>query len=251
MNRFEPVQFPTSEEKSQSIRTILDRGVAQPQRLRSALPQLWRALGVRGLFFGVWDCVLLATLASALVWCGLIPWLGNSRSSLYVLLFVSSPFLYGLLHTLTIWKEISTGTYELLMTCRYSLQQITVMRMLVFGGASLMLSVAAGGLISLLYPDLISMLEMVSICCSALFLFATVQIIAEQKWPMRYFIAPAIWILLGLGLILLGEKAESFLIGIPIFVFWIITLVCAGVYGMTLRHIFFNPREGAISYAFN
>lgn len=251
MREFEPIPFLSEEEKSQSIQTILAIGIPEPQRLSSAIPSLLRTVGVRGLIFGVGDSIFLAILAAALLWVFLFSSLSGNNSLLYILLFITSPFLYAALHLLTTWKEIMSGTYELMMTCRCSLRQLSALRMLVFGGAAVVLSMLAGAGVAFVSSGDVSVLRCVSISFSALFLFAAAQLIVEWKWyaPKSYFAAPVFWLLSGLVLLLMGEKAESFLVNVPTFVFWIITLASLAIYCVVMKRFYFDSKEGALSHA--
>lgn len=251
MNDFENIRFPSGEEKDRSIRMILDKGIPRPKRM---LPELWELagrLGIRGLFFGVGDCMFLSFLLGGLLWAGCFTAAAGARGQLSVLLFLVSPFLYALLHLLGIWKEIMTGTYETMMVCRCSLRQLMVLRMLVFGGAAVILSIGASAGIGWVLDDGPSILNLMGIAFSALFLFAAASAAAEWRWrtPGSYLVVPAFWVLLSLALLVLGERAETFLRNIPTAVFWIIAACCAVLYGRTLKHYYFDPQEGAIAHA--
>lgn len=195
MNDHHTIPLPSATEKNLSIQLILTHGLPPPQRLSAALPALCRTLGLRGLFCGVSDCILLALATTALLWCGLLTALISSLDGLYILLFGLSPLLYGLLHLLSMWKEILLGTYEQLMTCRCSLRQLTVLRMLLFGALSLVLSVAVIIGIWLIFAQELSILRMLSLSFSGLFLFAALQLIAEWRWsaPWVSLIVPICW----------------------------------------------------------
>ena len=56
------IPYPEPEEREEQIRQILDLAAPAPWRLSTALPELFRALGMRGLFFGVWDLSLIHIL---------------------------------------------------------------------------------------------------------------------------------------------------------------------------------------------
>lgn len=247
---FSKIDFPSNKEKKKSIQQILDIGVPQPKRLSIALPALWHNIGLRGLCFGVADCVFLALLASSLLWGFLFVSLTNNLHYLSVLLFLCSPFLYALLHLLTIWKEILNGTYEQLMTCRCSLRQLTTLRMLVFGAISVILTTLFNGALWTFLSTDISVLRMIGISFSSLFLFALSQLLIEwkQSAPFSTFIVSAIWMALCLLLLLLGEKSEAFLTGIPTILFYIIALFCLFCYLKTLKHYYFDAKEGALAY---
>ena len=245
------IPLPAEAEKNRSIQLILSRGMPEKQRLSSGLASLWRNIGPRHLFFGVGDCVFLSILAAGLFWLFLFGSSVQQNSIPYVLLFLSSPFLYGLMHVLTVWKEFMTGTYEWMMTCRCSLRQLTVMRMILFGGLSAAASVAVNWGLWLLMDKEISMVRMMSISFSGLFLFGVIQLLIEWKWsaPGAYALGPAIWIGLGGLLLWKGELTERFLFQIPTVIFWIAAAGLAAFYGWLLTRYYFETREGGLSHA--
>lgn len=250
MRKLEQAVLPTEEEKDASIQFILANGMPEPQRLPNGLFHLWRSIGFRGLFFGVEDCAFVGILSSMLVWGWLFSSLADSQSILCVLLFLASPLIYALLHLLTVWKEIMVGTYELKMACRYSLRQMTALRMLVFGGISVVLSVLASVGIWLLISQDIPILRMMSISFSALFLFAAMQLFAEWKWkvPLAYFLTPVVWCTICAVFLAIGEPVEQLLLQIPTIVFWAVAAGAAVVYFWTLKYYYFDSKEGALSH---
>lgn len=251
MNDFEKIQFPSGEEKNRSIRMILDRGIPKPNRMLADLWETACRIGVKGLFFGVGDCMFLALLLGGLLWAGCFFAMAAGRGQFSVLLFLVSPFLYALLHLLSIWKEIMTGTYETMMVCRCSLRQLMVLRMLAFGGFAVILLTGVSAGIGWLLEGSPSILNLMGISFSALFLFAAASAAAEWKWraPGAYLVVPAFWVIFSLILLVLGERAEAFLRDIPALVFWIAAACSAVLYGKTLKHYYFDPKEGAIAHA--
>ena len=127
------IPYPAGDDKEKSIKLIVASGMPEQQRLSAALPKIYRYIGFRGLFFGVGECVFLTVVASILLWLSLLSTINDNTTFLYAI-FMASPFMYAALHLLTTWKEIMSGTYEYMMSCRCSLRQLTVLRMLVFGG---------------------------------------------------------------------------------------------------------------------
>lgn len=245
------VEFPAAAEREASIRHIVAAGLPAPKQLRKAVPELVRTLGVRNLFFGVEDCVFLAVLLTVLVLAGVLVSASSDSGMLTVLLMIFSPVFYMALHILTVWKEVMTRTYELLMTCRCSLRQLTVVRMLIFGGMSLCFSTAFSGGLSLRWEDGPGLPRLLSISFASLFLFACLSLLAERKWPapMSCLPAPGAWIVLGVVLLLLGERAETLLAGISTMAFALAACGGAVLYFSMLKCYYFVPKEGAAVYS--
>ncbi|MDE7312096.1 MAG: hypothetical protein K2N87_10855 [Eubacterium sp.] len=233
------------EERERQIAQIIGRSVLKPQKLGSALRNLWGALGVRGICFGVWDCMLLALLLDGALWAAVYEAAKHSPEILGLLVFLASPVLYAMLHLLTVWKEAMAGTYEALMVCRMSLRQVTVLRLLLFGGVS---AVLLGGvnLWAFFYTGQeVSALRMLCLSMAALFFYAWMQMLLEWKWRhrMAYAAAPVLWGVCTILLLLSGEKGRLVLEAVPDAGFLLCAGVCAGMYGWVLKKYYFEPCE--------
>lgn len=248
IENLENIPFPTEEEKENSIAFIVAEGVKQPHCFYTTILLLWRDIGLQRLFFGVGDCVFLAFLGVILVWTGIFASVKQNLNLLYLLIFLLSPFLYAILHLLTVWKDIMVGTYEQFMTLRISLRQMTTLRMLVFGGISVLLCVGISMISWFLFSDMASLIRMLSLSFAALFLFAWMELLVEWKWraPLSYFIVPVSWIGIGGLLLGLGEQVQRVLLAIPVMVFLIVAFLFAGCYFYTLKKYYFDSKEGAL-----
>lgn len=245
--------FPDQEARDKSIAQIIEKGMPVRQSLMTALPWMWKRVRLKGLLFGVEDCCFLALLLFVLLWGGIFICADRNVRILNLLLFWLSPFLYGLLHILSAAKQIMTGTYELLMTCRLSLRQMTVLRMLLFGGISLCLSTGTNLMLWLILGDGCSLLKMLGISFTSLFLFAWLELMAEGrgKAPLAWMIVPLLWCILGLILLLMGERALLLFRVVPTAVFLVLAVSFAFLYGRSLRNYYFKNREGAVFHAFS
>ncbi|MCQ2443412.1 MAG: hypothetical protein MJ077_09965 [Oscillospiraceae bacterium] len=253
MKDYKNIPMPTEQEKERSIQWILDNGLPQKESFGESLSELWHSIGVRGLFFGVEDSSLLALFITVLTVGYTIPFCAKYPTQSEVMLFAVSPFLYSSMFVLNIWKEYLAGMYEQKMTCRFSAYQVNALRMLVFGGLSLVVSVilSAGMCFSLQLEH--SFFRLFSISASSLFLFASAQIVTEWKLrvPVCHFLVPALWLLLNGLLLQLGFSSIHLLAHIPTVVFGIITAGAATFYWNTLKTYYYSNKEGAICYAVN
>lgn len=248
MDKYENTEFLTEDEKNESIQLIVSMGIPKPQTFSHSVAELWHAIGLRGIFFGVEDAIFLSMLLSALVWGGSFVISAENQSLLCVILFLLSPFLYAILHLLTVWKEIMIGMYESKVVCRFNFRQITAVRMMIFGGGSVILCVFASVVLWVLTEATIPMIRLMSISFSALFLFALLQLLCEWKWraPMSYCITPAVWIGMSTILICFGKSAERLMMNIPTLVFGLCAIGAAAAYMKLLKHYCYDNKEGAL-----
>lgn len=253
MENFDKVLYPTEEEKDRSIAGIVENGVVLPRRLSSAIAGILKEIGVRELFFGVGDCVFLAFLGAVLFWMEIFSSVMKQSDMVYLLLFFSSPFLYGLLHLLTVWKDIMTGTYEQLMTLKISLRRMTVLRMFVFGGVCVVLTAMAGFWFYGFLPDSVSVFKVLGLSFTSLFLFAWMELVVEWKWrkPFSCLVVPAVWIVLGILLTRFEKNLCQIIEVIPTVVFMMTAAVFAMLYYSMLKTYYFDLKEGVVHYVVN
>ena len=242
------VPMPTEEEKDRAINAILDAGLSRPVGMWRQLGATARSLPLSALFFGVGDCLFLAAVLSSLC---LVPTVlvAAQQGPLAPLLFLLSPVLYGVLQVLTLWKDGMSGTLEWKQTCRISCRVMTALRMLCFGGASVLVCVPVNVLLWILSGRELSLLWMLSLSFSSLFLYAALALMTQSLGRLGSLLAaPLIW--LAVGVVLLAwEKGTALLLQVPA---WIFFLLAAGGLAVFLagldRHISMR-KEGGVWYA--
>lgn len=214
---FGKIEFPSDMQKEQSISQIISQGIRKPQKLSCALWEVWNTAGVGGICFGVWDCMLLAMLLNGILWAAVYASAKQNTQILGILVFLASPVLYASLHLLTVCKERMAGMYETLMVCRLTLRQLTVIRLMLSGGASLVLSGIVNLWIGYLFRREITVLRLLALSMSALFFYAWMQMLLEFRWKKRLscWAAPVIWSGMGMLILLLAQYETGFVMQIP------------------------------------
>lgn len=251
MGHFKDMEFPSAQEKEKSIALIVSQGVKRPKKLGSMLLRMFQAAGLKGICCGVWDSMLLALLLDGILWAAVYVSAGKEPQLFYLLVFLASPVLYALLHFLTVWKEMMTGTYQVLMVCRLSLQQMTALRMLLFGGVSVIAICGMHAAFGVYFKDAVRILRLAALSLSALFFYAFSQVLIEWKWKSRKAVAaaPILWSSFCMVLLLLGERGQWVLDEIPVAALFVCAGLCAVLYLGTLRKYFFEPCGAAVSIA--
>ena len=235
------IPMPTKAERAASIQKILDKSLtpAQPG---------WRSLPLSALVFGAEDCLFLAVLLSLLpLSFAFIP-PENLAELLTLLLFLSSPLLYAAAHMLTMWKESLSGTLEWKRTCRLPLQTLVALRMLLFGGAALLLCVPVDLLLWQASGRAFSLVRAMAVSFSSLFLYAALSLACRRLW-WGPAVPAAVWSTLGIFL-LRWEPEIGLLPEIPTAIFLLLAgaglLCCLS----QLRKMICQPVKGGFPYAF-
>ena len=238
--------MPARWEREAEIAAILDRGLVPRPGLTAVLRSV---LDARVLFFGVADCIFLSILAAALL---LIPLLAAAlqMAAVVPMLFLASPALYALLLGLTAWKEAQSGLLDWKRSCRLSVRAVTALRMVVFGGGSVLVWVpvnlwlwkAMGGELPLSW--------MLGVSLSSLFLYGLLSLICLERRGRGQLVAPpVIWAALG-GLLLMWDGASAWLAALPGAVFLALAGGALALYLLELRRFCLGRRRGE-TYAFS
>ena len=242
------IPMPTEAEKQRAIARILDAGLPPRPSLGRELLDTLRAVGAPALFFGTWDCLALSLLIWALC---LLPalFVASSTGSLAPALFLFSPLLYAALSLLTGWKALQTGLWEWAWTFQISARMVAALRMLCFGGVSVLVCVPADLLLWALTGREMPLGWMLALSLASLFLYGALSLLCQRlRGPAGWLAAPAGWILLGL-VPLIWPRAAAWLTAVPAAVFCLLAAAGITLYLMELRRFCRRPMEGGASYA--
>ncbi len=234
----------SQKEKRDSIDFILTQAMPQKQSTFAQIQNLYHTIGFKGLFFGMEDITILTALSLGVLWVPILA--GNITPSFrLLLLFITAPFAYASLHYLCIWKQVQAGTFALLSVMKLSLHQLTILRMLVFGGFSVVVTTVGSIAISL-HQEL-SFLQASSVGCAGLFLFASLQILLDGALGYRFSgrCVPVLWVLMGVAF-WKAETSFHFLLAIPPLLTFAIAGGCFVFYLATIHHAV----KGVPSYAY-
>lgn len=237
---------------AQDVNAIVERALPQHVRLRDLIADTARMLSVRNLFFGVGDCVFLAVMCGGMVW-GLLAMTFLSQTgsefasvttgitagapdgglavdaivsgtasdwrvqALFVPTFVFSPLIYEFVHLLISFKERSLRTAQVLRACRWSFRRIAAMRMLVFGGISMVMSTVFSVTVAWMSSLRFDLLTLLGLSFAALFLFALGQLLVDMhlRWPISVILMPALWVVLSIGMVWHHTLVEPWLASLP------------------------------------
>lgn len=241
------IPMPTEAEKAAAVARILDAGLPVRRDLRHTLRETLQAVGWRTLFFGTADCLFLSALFLTLC---LLPAAAAARQgTVGPVLFLLSPALYAALHLLTAWKEAQSGTLEWRQTCRVSLGAMTALRMLIFGGASVLVCVPANGLLWYLAGGTVSLSWMVALSLSGLCLYGALSLYCLRLRGIAGLLTtPAVWTAVGI-VPLLWERASRWLNEVPTVLFCMLAAASLALYFMELSRFCQRHTEGGTIYA--
>ena len=201
------------QERNDSIDAILTHGLVKPQTARSHIIEMLNTIGFRHIFWDTGYSAFFAAVSFAVVFALFVITPADYRYSAAVAV---APLSYLLIAVFAETSERSCGLYELKQTCRYTIRQITAIRVLCYSiaGAVFTAVIAAAGA-----KDAYEFLSLFSLCLSALFLCAVLSLAVIRrfrgKWSNAVF--SAAWIFTNIALpALFGNRWENALGNVPI-----------------------------------
>lgn len=232
----------TPNERDKAVEAILREGLTRPVSTPTFLLNIYRNLGFRVIFRGALPGIMLSCLIAVayIVLVGMQSELMNMSRNYYTLLFLFSPALFMGLTLSTEAIERVDGLYELKMTCRYTIRQITAFRLLCFSLVGTIFAVV-GSLIFYSVTEAGYLLQLLSLALSSVFLCTLLIIYTMRRLRMGWYIGAGIWLALGtLPIALFGQQWNTLLSHLPP----AITLSVAVIsFGLFLREIKIITRE--------
>lgn len=246
------IEYPTNEQIEKSVGIICNKGIEKKDTIFSFLKNMTLNLGIKNIFYGVYDVMIISLLVTGAVYFAFFFWvnnLPNAEEKIYLFSFTFAPFMFALLFFLNFAKERSSDTFIIKMTCKYSFLHLLAYRMFVFS----LLSVAANSIyILVLFSDFkISFVTVISLSLSALFVYSLLLIAMLIKFPtVKPVIALSVlWIAAD---IFLYVYSKEFLMGllksVPLFV-WMIIVAGAAILYFTALPKLISKRRNEYAYS--
>jgi hypothetical protein len=211
MNIIEPSQY----EKDKAIEDIILKGLSKPKSLWEYLCDIYRALGLRYIFCDM-AYAMIMTVVSTIGFIILYPL--TPEQHIYAAIFAVAPVFFIFIVLFTEIIERVSGLYELKMTCKYTVQQITAFRILCFSLLGAVFSVLTSLYFSrlLIVYDLLRTFSL-SLCALFLYAFLTIFILRRFNRKWNYIIVVLLWIIIGLlPARIFGEQWNLLLVRLPV-----------------------------------
>jgi hypothetical protein len=235
------------EEKDILVEEILSKGLVKPMSTPAFLWDMWRNLGFRVIFWETGAAFLIScaivAMYIALVSLTIIP--QEPVRNMYAMLFLFSPAVFISLTLCTEAIERSNGLYEIKMTSKYTIRQVTAFRLLCFSLIGMVSTIIASVVIVTAWEAL-HFLRIFSLGLCSLFLCSLLIIFTMRRLRGGWYLGAIIWIAFGmLPMLLFRTGWESFLANIPItVVLGIATVACV----LFMREIKITTK-GVLNYA--
>lgn len=242
------IEYPTPEEQHAAVRKIVKTGMAHKRPLFAYIAEMYRDLGLRVIFHDMADVVFIAAMALVITLFYLLENFSTGRwqhDEAYAILFAVAPTLYLLLCLLGFWKEKLSDTYDVKMTCKYTVCHLTAFRMLVFSCVCILMNLAVVGIFCMagIFPNF---WHAFFITASSLFLFSFLLLrsVFHSKGLAAPTMTAAAWIPINLMVDFLFHNGYSrFLRDMPLCLHAIVALLLACLYCADLKRLILQQKE--------
>ncbi|RKN80610.1 hypothetical protein [Paenibacillus ginsengarvi] len=231
-------------DKNESIEFILSQGLAGPRTARERMADMVRSLGLRFLFWDTGYSLFFAalTLAGVFVLFSLTPDAYRCTAAV-----AAAPLLFLAAILFAETSERLGGLYELKQTCRYTIRQITAMRVTCY---SVVGSAFTAVIAAVSADNGYEFLSLFPLCLSALFVCAVLALYVQQvlhsNWVHAAF--SAAWVIANVALpFALGEKWEAILREMPIALSFVFSVFGAAALAWQLSNMLREVQKHAIA----
>lgn len=144
------IEYPSQREQHAAVRSIVAAGTAPRRPLFAEIAAMYRSVGLGVVFHDMADVVFAAFIVLVCLFGALLQAVSGhpEPDRVYAALFAFSPSVYLLLCLLAFWKERLSGTYDVKMTCRYTVCHLMAFRMLVFSCVGIAVNLAVVGILA-------------------------------------------------------------------------------------------------------
>lgn len=243
------IHFPSENEIQSEVNQIVSKAMRHRQSFPLALLHLYQQIGLRNLLLH--QCHTMGIIASALLTLiALLLLAGRSihlTEQLYPYIFLISPILYIALSIHDYWYKRSDGTFELEMSAKYNLYQLTALRMLLFSVFSILGNTFVLTLMSFRFEEL-HILRAICISTTALFIFAIafLAVLIKKQTMFSFILVLIIWTGMNITFMLLPNyQYAAFLTKLPTFIYGVVLSISLFVYLQYLKKLVrLKPEEG-------
>ena len=230
---------PSDEEKERAVEYILSKGLKKPKSLWQELYDMYRALGLRYVFYDAASSMGIAVFV--MIGFYMIS-LMSSEQYTNASMFAAAPVFFIFVLILTETAERMSVVYELKMTCKYTIRQIAAFRILCFSLMGTVFCTLASLFVG--YTDIGDFLRPFSLSLCALFLCSFLSLYIIEAFRKIPFTPVLLWFAMNLlPLLFFGEHWENFLSRVPIALTFCVAFVAFVLFITEIKKLMKIKRE--------
>ena len=236
------IEYPTEDEINTSIAVSIEKAYPKREGFLVYLSRLYRQIGLAFLLHGMWELFLLVIAAYGFGICSfdILSQPLTARSYLPIILF--SPLVFQLILLLSVLREQEQYTYEVEMTCKYTVYHVLALRMLIVSGFSILLN-AVFCMIIFWENGMEVLVRMVFLSATALFAYSLlyVSLLMKNTRLIYQVLLYGLWLVGNMLFKLLLPKVYEYMVWqLPVVFHVFVWLLFAGMMGHKLSQFMYR-----------
>lgn len=226
--------YPEKKQIDESVKYICEEALPQKKNIIIFLKDMTKNLGIKNIFFGMWDVILTTIFISVIIDIALVFTIISSaftEEKILAIFFSISPIIFMLMFILMYIKEKSNDAYVVKMSCKYTVNYLIAYRMFTISLLSVVFNLTY--IILLCNKFSIPILNALSVSFSSLFIFSIIMISVVSKCNSIFstITVSILWLIINGGLTCTVLSVYGIILkSIPVLVWFLIFIVCAFVY---------------------
>lgn len=231
------------------LESIVNAGVKKRTSFIGYLSSSFKELGIRNIFHDKNELIVIGLIGIAVMIFSLYNIRRESMKSMYTFVFSVSPVLYFSVVAFSFYNSKEKGAFDLEMTCKYNLFQLTALRMFTFSIANIIInSFIVIGFWT--FNKQLDVVRLIIISITGIFLFSTVFLysLLKLRWMAAKYLVMVAWIGINMGLSNIESSLYlKFLMKAPIYIHLFISIICGVLYIRNLiKLISYRRKKGEI-----
>lgn len=233
----------------EEIDSIVSKGVKPKISFISYLSNSFREIGFRNIFHDKTELAIIFLIGIAMLLTFMVNFNDSNIKGLYKLTFVASPIFYLVAVLFSFYNSKEKGAFDIEMTCKYNLYQLSAIRMFIFSLACIIVNTISV-IITWLVGRQVDVIRMIVISITGVFLFSIIFLysLLKLKFTISKYLVVSAWI--GINLFLSNSNNEAyqeFLIKAPLLIHLIISSICIVLYIKNLNKLInYRHKKGEI-----
>ena len=119
--------YPEKKQIDESVKYICEEALPQKKNIIIFLKDMTQNLGIKNIFFGMWDVILITVFISVIIDIALFFTIVSSaftEEKILAIFFSISPIIFMLMFILMYIKEKSNDAYVVKMSCKYTVNYL-------------------------------------------------------------------------------------------------------------------------------
>lgn len=233
----------------EEINSIVNKGVTPKISFIRYLGNCFKELGFRNIFHDKAELTILFLIGIAMTIIPITYFYNSNTQDLYKFTFIMSPMMYLVAVLFSFYNSKEKGAFDIEMTCKYNLYQLSALRMFVFSLVGILINTLSIITIWFLGRQ-IDVIRMIIISITSVFLFSVIflYLLMKLKFAVSKYLVISAWIIINLTLSNSNNIVyQYFLIKAPLFIHLIVSSICIALYIKNLNKLInYRRKKGEV-----